>query len=73
MSRFAPQHGHRDIAILDKPAAMQPAVAATAEHTAHTIGLVHAFQFLPIARRFAKQAEGFSHLRFSGIGRTRIA
>jgi hypothetical protein len=66
---FSAKHGDWDIAVLDKSAAVQPAV----EPIADTMRLLRAFQIgsMPIA--FAQQAKSFSHLRFSFVARLSIA
>ena len=61
MSLVSAQDRYGDIAILDKAAAVQPAIKSIA----HTNGLVRPLGFRSMPLRFAQQTEGFSHL---GLG-----
>lgn len=67
MSRFAAQHGDRDIAILHETPAVQAAIEPIG---AANRGLLHPFRIGTVSGGFTQQAQGLSHLR---LGFRRLA
>jgi hypothetical protein len=65
LALITPQHGDRDIAVLDKAASVQP----SAEAVGKPVRLVVALLVSPVALPFAQQAKSLSHLRFGLINR----
>jgi hypothetical protein len=63
VTRIPAEHGNRNIAVLDKPATVQPAI----EPIACAVRLLRAFRFGSVALPLAQKAKSFPHLRFGFV------
>jgi hypothetical protein len=61
------QDRYGDVTVLDEAAAVQSAI----EPVAHASRLLRPFGVRPVSLRFPEQPQGFSHLRFGFVARTR--
>nr|WP_294522759.1 hypothetical protein [uncultured Rhodopila sp.] len=68
MHRFAAQHGHGYIAVLNETAAVQSAGEAAAGASL----LLSTIRIGAVARRFPQQSESSSHLRLGFVILTRL-